>query len=303
MNSPLELALPLDIKEHDFNRVELSLEILFSNIYYFLKNKPLGFFPLYAGSFKPLYAGSFKHWRTGLKETYHDIDILVNKNLKKDIEEVFKNTKAIRRTMYLGSGKFKHGIMSNVFYLEVQNNIIHPTQVDFIFVDFERLPFKLFIEVPTDFSYFSHSCSPSDMKFGIKGVFHKYLINSILTSHDDESNKIQYRFSVMSGMRNKEFTNSKTSYSKDLNIIFNTMFGTTLPNDEIENCYSFVGLIYLMTKYFDTNKLDTIAQIFYEHCCGNKARQIDKDITQDYIIKQKAIEYLEAEITKKKLEE
>lgn len=57
-------------------------------------------------------------------------------------------------------------------------------KITYIQIDFEPVEFRN--GIPTKFSQFSHSASFDDMQDGIKGVFHKFLTQSLL----DASNKI-----------------------------------------------------------------------------------------------------------------
>ena len=107
---------------------------------------------------------------TGKKPSVGDIDTMVNKEKESQVQEFLTNytNKEIGPSILRG---FKRGNEQFSALFELTNLNIK-VQIDFEFVDYEN-------EMPTDWARFSHSSSWQDLQSGIKGVFHKFLIQSL----------------------------------------------------------------------------------------------------------------------------
>ena len=103
------------------------------------------------------------------KPTVGDMDTMVNKELETDLREFLTQNEdkqigpAILRGFQRGNEQF-----SSLW--ELQNPPIK-IQIDFEFVEFEG-------DRPTDWARFSHSSAWDDLQAGVKGVFHKLLIQA-----------------------------------------------------------------------------------------------------------------------------
>lgn len=104
------------------------------------------------------------------KPTVGDVDTMVPKECEGNLAELFISMKdktvgnAVFRGYNRGNEQF-----SALFELPMYKVNI---QVDFEFVEFSN-------GIPTEWSKFSHSSSWDDIQQGVKGVFHKWLIQSI----------------------------------------------------------------------------------------------------------------------------
>jgi adenylate kinase family enzyme len=103
------------------------------------------------------------------KPTVGDIDTMVNKELEPQLQEflVKLDNKQIGSAKLLG---FQRGNEQFSALFEMKDPPVK-IQIDFEFVDFEN-------DRPTDWARFSHSSSWDDLQAGVKGVFHKWLIQA-----------------------------------------------------------------------------------------------------------------------------
>jgi len=103
-----------------------------------------------------------------------DIDTMVNKDLRDKLAEflVSVQNKKIGPATFLG---YKPGNEQFTSLWEFHNPPIK------IQIDFEFVEFALPKQEPTDWARFSHSSSWEDLQSGVKGVFHKYLIQSLVS--------------------------------------------------------------------------------------------------------------------------
>ncbi len=103
------------------------------------------------------------------KPTVGDIDTMVNKELEPQLQEFLLklDNKQIGPATLLG---FQRGNEQFSALFEMQDPPVK-IQIDFEFVAFEN-------DKPTDWSRFSHSSSWDDLQAGVKGVFHKWLIQA-----------------------------------------------------------------------------------------------------------------------------
>jgi len=106
------------------------------------------------------------------KPTVGDMDTMVNKELETDLNQFLTQNedKTIGPAVLRG---FQRGNEQFSSLWELQNPPIK-IQIDFEFVEFAD-------EKPTDWARFSHSSSWDDLQAGVKGVFHKFLIQAFTT--------------------------------------------------------------------------------------------------------------------------
>ena len=106
------------------------------------------------------------------KPTVGDIDTMVDKTKETDLQQFLTayTNKQIGPAKFLG---FQRGNEQFSGLFELQDPPVK-VQIDFEFVAFEK-------DVPTDWAKFSHSSSWEDLQAGVKGVFHKWLIQAFTT--------------------------------------------------------------------------------------------------------------------------
>jgi len=103
------------------------------------------------------------------KPTVGDIDTMVDKTKETDLQQFLTayTNKQIGPAKFLG---FQRGNEQFSGLFELQDPPVK-VQIDFEFVEFEN-------DLPTDWAKFSHSSSWEDLQAGVKGVFHKWLIQA-----------------------------------------------------------------------------------------------------------------------------
>jgi hypothetical protein len=103
------------------------------------------------------------------KPTVGDIDTMVDKTKETDLQQFLTayTNKQIGPAKFLG---FQRGNEQFSGLFELQDPPVK-VQIDFEFVEFEK-------DTPTDWAKFSHSSSWEDLQAGVKGVFHKWLIQA-----------------------------------------------------------------------------------------------------------------------------
>ena len=104
------------------------------------------------------------------KPVVGDIDVQLDLKLKQMIKEFFISTipnYRIDNMIYIGHKCSSNQIITIWKHIHTKINI----QIDFELVDFDN-------NKPTEWSQFSHSSSWDDIKYGIKGVFQKYIFRA-----------------------------------------------------------------------------------------------------------------------------
>lgn len=106
------------------------------------------------------------------KPTVGDIDTMVDKTKEPNLQQFLTayTDKKIGPAVFLG---FQRGNEQFSGLFELQDPPVK-VQIDFEFVAFEK-------DRPTDWSRFSHSSAWEDLQAGVKGVFHKWLIQAFTT--------------------------------------------------------------------------------------------------------------------------
>ena len=104
------------------------------------------------------------------KPSVGDIDTMVDKTKESNLQQFLTayTDKQIGPATFLG---FQRGNEQFSGLFELQDPPVK-IQIDFEFVAFEK-------DTPTDWARFSHSSSWDDLQAGVKGVFHKWLIQSL----------------------------------------------------------------------------------------------------------------------------
>lgn len=210
------------------------------------------------------------------KPSVGDIDVQVDKNLQPYLSPFLgvARGKTYGDAKLLGA-KESAGTSVSLWQFPRYNNI--RVQVDFEYVDFAK-------GRPTEWAKLSHSSSWQDMQQGVKGVFHKYIIQAIdarnlrevyLMSPKGKSMKktkiTNIAFSVIRGVRlkyepvlddkgnhmqkeglfvYKEQPTSQSNYVTDINEMFKILFGQYPTGQDLSNFNSFTGIAELIHKNF-----------------------------------------------------
>ena len=244
------------------------------------------------------------------KPTVGDIDVQVSESIEKLLHEFFKKNKKFGDLTYVGQSQSAVGQISALFSFNGHN-----LQIDFEFVDIGD------DGMPTEWSHFSRSSDWNDIKEGIKGVFHKYIIGcldrsftaTVKVKKGKKNPKIEekevhfFAFSVKNGLRPKyskgdddvweEITAKNGKYTKDIKEIFEFLFKKKPSEADIKNFNSFTGIVQLVKKYFKSEQQKKIISAFVDFIWGRGAQKLYKgDPAQDMKVKLAAVKYIEKEL-------
>lgn len=178
---------------------------------------------------------------------------------------------------------------------------------------------------PTAWSLFSHSSSWDDIKEGIKGVFHKYILRSLpaidkieiviqpATSRGKEKivSSAITTFSLK-GLREKlkpvldadgkqiyknslpvymEVSRKDISHITDLDILFSFLFKKQATKDDLEQMNSFIGCVYLLKKHLSKTDQNKVVDRFVEILWGPDSQGLVRgNPTEDFDTKKKALD-------------
>ena len=252
------------------------------------------------------------------KEIVSDIDVQVDEHAKETLATFLEKSK---------NKKFKNSILSDWKASPLGDQHLGLFKLDdpslFYQIDFELVDFK--DGRPTKFASFARSSEWVDIKEGVKGVFHKWLISSltrrskndviILKGKKETPEKVSISslaFSVSKGLRDKlepvmdgskqkmidglpvfkELPTAKSTYTKDLEVIFKRIIGVEPKSGDMEKFGSFMGIISLINTYLSKEK-QVIFDRFFEFLFEPKvAQMITKDQKEDRRVKTIAISKL-----------
>lgn len=236
------------------------------------------------------------------KEIVSDIDVQVDENAKETLATFLEKSK---------NKKFKNSTLTDWKASPLGDQHLALFKLDnpslFFQIDFELVDFK--DGRPTKFASFSRSSEWVDIKEGIKGVFHKYLISTltgrikkdviILKGKKETPEKVSISslaFSVSKGLRDKlepvmdgskqkmidglpvfkELPTAKSTYTKDLEAIFKMIMGVEPKSGDMEKFGSFMGIISLINTYLPKEK-----QVIFDRFMGFLFEPHSAKITQD----------------------
>lgn len=233
------------------------------------------------------------------KSTIGDVDVQVDKELQENIILFFDTIqgKQIGELRLLGYKKSPSQIVTLWRLVNYGINL----QIDFELVDFEN-------NRPSEWAQFSHSAAWKDIKEGIKGVFHKYLIQAIdarhlrdvilLTGKKETPKQVKITdlaFSVAKGMRVKytpvkdetgkqkiidglpvfkENPTETSNYLKNKKEIFKVLFKREPKAEEISKLDSFVDLSKLIAEEFTDEEKSKILLGFAYKLWGPKQQRL-----------------------------
>jgi hypothetical protein len=242
---------------------------------------------------------------TRVKPRVGDIDTQVDKTLLPDLQQFLTaiQGKQIGGATFIGYDKGNEQFLS---LWEFQDPPIK-IQIDFEFVDYEN-------SKPTDWSKFSHSSAWEDLQQGIKGVFHKWIIQALgtLSSKEFYTTKGKapvrdnmFSFAVSSkeggGLRAKyqPVVDPQTGqpmtrdglpvmkalppsgYNNDVTSILTTLFGDRITPQQVKQLvpkfWSFTGILEIMNTVLRPEEKETVLQGFLIKLYGPAAQGLYKN--------------------------
>lgn len=245
------------------------------------------------------------------KPIFGDIDILVNENYKDILINLFIENKIFGNMKLIG---FKV-ILDEIHTIFELNNI--KIQIDFDLVKFNKK------DLPIEFAYFGKSCNWDDLKLGIKGVFHKLLLNSIDAAYSKhieiysektlKFKEIKFTqlntFYVKKGFRERyrQFDKNKwyevkssnnPYYISDLKEIFKLLFKREplLHENEIKDMWSFCGLIKIIEYSFAIKYQKNIIDAYMDKIYGKKSKIFGNTKIEDLKMKENTLSYIKNNI-------
>jgi len=242
---------------------------------------------------------------TRVKPRVGDIDTQVDKTLIPDLQQFLTamQGKQISGATLIGYDKGNEQFLS---LWEFQDPPIK-VQIDLEFVDYEN-------SKPTDWSKFSHSSAWEDLQQGIKGVFHKWIIQALgtLSSKEFYTTKGKapvrdnmFSFAVSSkeggGLRAKyqPVVDPQTGqpmirdglpvmkalppsgYNNDVTSILTTLFGDRITPQQVKQLvpkfWSFTGILEIMNTVLRPEEKETVLQGFLIKLYGPAAQGLYKN--------------------------
>lgn len=212
-----------------------------------------------------------------------DIDLKVDKDLMIDLLGFLQSGPSTKTILYVDHKKANSQIVS-LWLLKPLGLYI---QIDFELVDFID-------GRPSQWAKFSRSSTLIDLKANIKGVFSKFLIRAITSKYlkygiikakskagqDKIGLHPSVAFSIENGIRvkyhehigsdgNSYLIDSNEPGSKDLVVLFKTLFDDDPSGDDLKTMESFIGLVTLIKgKIRDRQTVITIVDGFFRLLWG-----------------------------------
>jgi len=275
---------------------------------------------IFAGSSQFFMDQSISHDEfTQHKPTVGDIDVQIPHAYKDHLDKILKPGKHFGLMKYHGRADTSLSQLNCVFELKAGIHTIN-IQIDFEPVDWHE-------EGPTGWSQFAHSADWDDIKSGVKGVFHKYLVGAVdfayqkpitvLTRKTLKPKKVDahdYAFSVEKGLRQKyvlakdehskpimvdgvqaffEIDPKEADYITDVASIFVVLFRIVPDHDDLKKFASFTGVVDLIDREFSGSQQALIVDEFLKRCWGKGAQALERDAPEiDAKAKWAAVNYL-----------
>lgn len=193
-------------------------------------------------------------------------------------------------------------------------------------LDFEPVEYDEKTQEPTKFEQLAHSSHMGDMEHGIKGRFHKELIQSIFHAHSkpaviskmtgrgktktetqEEADVPPHTFSVDKGLRQKweqtgthesgkpivtEIPSKGAKYTKDIPTIYSAMFNRKGNDQDHEDIGSFGGLIDHIKKHIPQEHHGKIIKTFANKLWHPTSQSLGNDPAEDKKAKDAAWNHL-----------
>lgn len=253
------------------------------------------------------------------KPTVGDIDVQVPHALKEPLDKLLVPGKIFGGMKYVGRADTSLQQLNTVWEATLSGI---PVMIQ---CDFE--PVEYIKGLPSPWSEFAHSADWGDIKAGIKGVFHKYLIGAVdfayqkpitvLTRKTLKPKKIDahdYAFSVEKGVREKyvlakdekgkpimvggeqaffEIDPKEADYITDIASIYEVLFRIVPSSSDLQKFKSFTGVVDLIDAEFSGSQQAMIADEFLKRCWGKGAQALERDAPEiDAKAKWAAVNYL-----------
>lgn len=242
-----------------------------------------------------------------VKPTFGDVDLMIDIDLKDQIKTYFDAHKFhhYKKLTFIGYKPSGDQLITLWKYHDYGINV----QMDFEGVEFKD-------GEPTQWSHFSHSSHFEDTAKGIKGVFHKLLMTSLMAPKKVEAieqMKTKQKEIIagthslsIKGLRQKyenvgeqdgkpvfKATDSK-DFVTDFNEIFKEVFDKDPKESDIKNFWSFKGMLELIKKYMDIHDREQVVESFVEKLFGKGAQILYReDFEKDLKEKTAALQFLE----------
>lgn len=247
-----------------------------------------------------------------VKPTIGDVDVMIDSLYRDELIKYFSGLSGNTSFSGLSGNDFKGFVYNknidqihSVFRIKGYN-----CQIDFEFT-------KFIDNRPSEFARFSHSSSFLDAQYGIKAVFHKFLIGAVTYStaqniliSDYNGNLINDNkipkfavFSVVNGFKIKYkplydktrkqfvtrngmqvFVKNTDKYSTNVKHFYKYLFNVNNLND-YEKFWTFIGVCELIKMNFTRDKILDIHNKFAEMLLGHV---VSKDPNEDYNLKYNA---------------
>lgn len=192
-------------------------------------------------------------------------------------------------------------------------------------IDFEPVEYDKNTQEPTAFSQLAHNSHIDDMEKGLKGVWHKKMLNAVFHGHAQEGlistmkgrgrNRAehlepgvaaQHSFSVDKGVRErftqvakhgktpvfKEKPVEESEYTQDLPTIYKHMFKRKATGRDIDDLHSFGGVVNQIHKHIPKEHHQKIVDKFLEGLYHPAAQAISVDPKEDARVKEIAFNEL-----------
>jgi hypothetical protein len=235
------------------------------------------------------------------------VDILIYPQIKEFLD---KSEGKIFGPLTLIGHKVSSGQLISLWELQPFNTAI---QIDLEFVDFAN-------GKPTDWAQFSHSSAWVDVNKGIKGVAHKFLMQSLHADKKEpiiiltgkkrtpkETDKTKLAFSVQKGLRVRyiphlvdgvqqvidgkpvydELESKDSVFITELKTIFTMFFDKEPSATELEDMNSFSGAVQLVKRLKSHAEAIEVYEDFFDRFFGKGAQKIvrgnnEKDLEEKF---------------------
>jgi hypothetical protein len=192
-------------------------------------------------------------------------------------------------------------------------------------IDFEPVEYDPKTQEPTPYERFAHNSHINDLEQGLKGVHHKYLLQSITAAGQkpgliskmtgrgkaraetrEEGNYNPNTFSVDKGLRQKwekvgeengkdvvrEKSPSESEYTKDLPTIYKTLFNRDASEQDIADIHHTGGLVDHIKKHIPQEHHGKVFDAFVNKLWHPTAQETSVDRDTDKKVKQNAYDFM-----------
>ena len=192
-------------------------------------------------------------------------------------------------------------------------------------VDFEPVEYDPDTQQPTPYERFAHNSHINDLEQGLKGVHHKYLLQSLTSAGQqsgliskmtgrgkaraetrEEGNYNPHTFSVDKGLRQKwekvgeengksivrEKSPTESEYTKDLPTIYKTLFNRDASEQDVADIHHTGGVVDHIKKHIPQEHHAKIFDTFVDKLWHPSAQETSVDRETDRKVKQGAYDFM-----------